>query len=66
MSVLSSLTQDLGALVGPLGEGPVRREVVPSQADEQLTPERLVVPARDQPAALKRQRPPAEHHRHTK
>lgn len=49
------LTQDFGSLVGSLRQGPVRRAVVSSQFDVQLTSERLVLPPRDQPAALKQQ-----------
>lgn len=49
------LTQDLGPLVGAVRQRPVRRSVVPSQCDVQLTSERLVIPSCNQPAALKQQ-----------
>ena len=49
------LTQDFGSLVGSLRQRPVRRAVVSSQFDVQLTSERLVLRPCEQPAALKQQ-----------
>lgn len=47
------LTQDSGALVGSVGEGPVGGAVGASQFEVQMTSERLVVSSCKQPAALK-------------
>ena len=46
-------TQNLGALVGAVGQGPVWGLVVPSQLEVELSSERLVGPAGDQLTALK-------------
>ena len=45
-------TQNLGALVGAVGQGPVRGPVVPVQLDVELSSERLVGPPGDQLTAL--------------
>ncbi|KAG7219448.1 hypothetical protein INR49_009282, partial [Caranx melampygus] len=48
----SKQLQDLGALVRPVGQKPVWSPVVPPQPDLKLTPEGLVLLARDHTTSL--------------